>query len=145
MPASPEGWGDWLAQRCGAQLARARALVVDIKGAPPTDADTLLADWNEVSIALHNARSAASLISQVHPQESLRSQAEAAEQEGNQLSTDLGLDRDLFEIFAAADPTGLDEAAARVLRLTLRDFRRAGVDQDEPTRARLRELGEERR
>jgi thimet oligopeptidase len=142
MPASPEGWGDWLAQRCGAQLARARALVADIKGAPPTDADTLLADWNEVSIALHNARSAASLMSQVHPQESLRSQAEAAEQEGNQLSTDLGLDPDLFAIFAAADPTGLDEAAARVLRLTLRDFRRAGVDQDEPTRARLRELGD---
>jgi thimet oligopeptidase len=102
----------------------------------------LLVDWNEVSIALGNAMSAASLISQVHPQEALRSQAEAAEQEGNRLSTDLGLDRDLFEIFAAADPTALDEAAKRVLRLTLRDFRRAGVDQDEPTRARLRELGE---
>ena len=142
MPDTPDGWGDWLGERCTAQLATARALVAAIKDAPPTDATGLLSAWNEVSIALHNAMSAASLISQVHPQESLRSQAEAAEQEGNQLSTDLGLDRDLFEIFAAADPTGLDEAAARVLRLTLRDFRRAGVDQDEPTRARLRELGE---
>ena len=142
MPDSPDGWGEWLGQRCGAQLATARALVAAIKEARPTHASRLLTDWNEVEIALHNAMSAASLISQVHPQESLRSQAEAAEQEGNQLSTDLGLDRDLFEIFAAADPTGLDEAAARVLRLTLRDFRRAGVDQDEPTRARLRELGD---
>src|SRR5450759_3113142 len=86
--------------------------------------------------------SAASLISQVHPQESLRSQAESAEQEGNQLSTDLGLDRDLFEIFAAADVTGLDEGESRVMSLILRDFRRAGVDQDEQTRARLRELGD---
>jgi thimet oligopeptidase len=86
--------------------------------------------------------SSASLISQVHPDESLRSQAEAAEQEGNQLSTDLGLDRDLFEIFAAADPTGLDEAASRVLRLAMRDFHRGGVDQDAPTRERLRELGD---
>jgi thimet oligopeptidase len=142
MPDSPDGWGDWLGERCGAELATARALVSAIKDARPTDTGQLLTDWNEVSIALHNAMSAASLISQVHPQESLRSQAEAAEQEGNQLSTDLGLDRDLYEIFAAADPAGLDEAAARVLRLTLRDFRRAGVDQDEPTRARLRELGD---
>jgi thimet oligopeptidase len=142
MPSSPDGWGDWLGERCGAQLARAHALVRAIKDAPPTDSVRLLTDWNEVSIALNNAMSAASLVSQVHPQEALRSQAEAAEQEGNQLSTDLGLDRDLFEIFAAADPAGLDDAAARVLRLTLRDFRRAGVDQDEPTRARLRELGD---
>jgi len=142
MPDSPDGWGDWLSERCGAQLATARARVGAIKEGPPTDATGLLIAWNEVSIALHNAMSAASLVSQVHPQEALRSQAEAAEQEGNQLSTDLGLDRDLFEIFAVADPAGLDEAAARVLRLTLRDFRRAGVDQDEPTRARLRELGD---
>ncbi|MHB8186137.1 MAG: M3 family metallopeptidase [Dermatophilaceae bacterium] len=142
MPDSPESWGDWLGERCGTQLATARALVAAIKDAPPTDTSRLLTDWNEVSIALGNAMSAASLISQVHPQEALRSQAETAEQEGNNLSTDLGLDRDLFEIFAAADSTGLDEGAARLLRLTLRDFRRAGVDQDEPTRARLRELGD---
>jgi len=142
MPDSHDGWGDWLGRRCGAQLETARARVDAIKDAPPADAAGLLTAWNEVSIALGNAMSAASLISQVHPQEALRSQAEVAEQEGNRLSTDLGLDRDLFEIFAVADPTGLDEAAKRVLRLTLRDFRRAGVDQDEPTRARLRELGE---
>lgn len=120
----------------------ARARVAAIKESPPTDASRLLSDWNEVSIALRNAMSAAGLVSQVHPQESVRSQAEAAEQEGNQLSTDLGLDRELFEIFAAADPAGLDEAAGRVLRLSLRDFRRAGVDLDEAARARLRELGD---
>ena len=142
LPDLPEGWGDWLEERCGAQQATARALVAVIKATPPRDAARLLADWNEVSIALGGAMSAASLIIQVHPQEALRSQAETAEQEGNKLLTDLALDRDLFEIFAAADPTGLDEGAARVLRLTLRDFRRAGVDQDEPTRARLRELSD---
>ena len=145
MPDAPDAadsWGEWLGERCGAQLATARDLVAALKKAPPAKTPRLLSGWNDVSIALHNAMSAASLISQVHPQESLRSQAEAAEQEGNQLVTDLGLDRDLFEIFAAADPTGLDDAQARVLRLTLRDFRRAGVDQDEPSRARLRELAD---
>jgi len=141
MP-DPDGWGSWLDERCGGELATARALVANLKDAPPSDTTALLGAWNEVSIALHNAMSAASLFSQVHPLEVMRTQAETAEQESNQLSTDLGLDRQLFEVFAAADPTGLDEAAARVLRLTLRDFRRAGVDQDEPTRERLRELGD---
>ena len=142
LPDSPDGWGAWLSERCGGQLAAARSRAATIKDGPPTDAAALLRTWNEVSMALNNAMSSASLVSQVHPQEALRSQAEAAEQEGNQLLTDLGLDRDLFEIFAAADPTGLDDAAARVLRLTLRDFRRAGVDQDAPTRERLRELAD---
>ncbi len=142
MPHSPEGWGDWLSERCGAQLARARVLVDAIKNSPATDVTALLSSWNDVTIALKNAMSVASLVSQVHPQEAVRGQAEVAEQEGNQLLTDLGLDRDLFEIFTAAEPAGLDEAAARVLRLTLRDFRRAGVDQDEQTRARLRELSD---
>ncbi len=142
MPDAPDCWGEWLGQRCETQLAMARDLVERLKKEPPTDAGQLLSDWNDVVIPLHNAMSAASLFSQVHPQASVRSQAEAVEQEGNQLSTDLGLDRDLFEIFAAADPSGLDEAAARVLRLTLRDFRRAGVDQDDATRARLRELAD---
>lgn len=142
MPESADGWGDWLAERCGGQIAAARALAAAIKDEPPGESGALLAAWNDVSIALHNAKSAAQLISQVHPLEPVRSQAEAAEQEANQLSTDLGLDLALFEVFAAADPAGLDDAAARVLRLTLRDFRRAGVDQDEPTRARLRELAD---
>src|SRR5674476_1499377 len=55
MPSSPDGWGDWLGERCGAQLARARDLVRAIKDAPPTDSVRLLTDWNEVSIALNNA------------------------------------------------------------------------------------------
>ena len=37
---------------------------------------------------------------------------------------------------------GLDVDARRVLELTLRDFRRSGVDRDETTRDRLRELSE---
>ena len=142
FPDSADGWGAWVGERCGGQLATARALVMAIKNTPPADTLVLLRTWDEVSVALNNAMSAASVVSQVHPVEAVRSLAEEAEQEGNQLSTDLGLDRDLFEIFAAADPADLDDAAARVLRLTLRDFRRAGVDQDEQTRARLRELGD---
>ena len=42
----------------------------------------------------------------------------------------------------AVDTTGLDDAARRLHELTLRDFRRAGVDRSEEVRGRLRELAE---
>ena len=43
----------------------------------------------------------------------------------------------LYARLAALDAERLDAAAARTLRLTLRDFRRAGVDLDEPQRREL--------
>ena len=42
----------------------------------------------------------------------------------------------------SVDPSELDDAGRRVLSLTLRDFRRAGVDQDDDVRDRLRKLNE---
>ena len=42
----------------------------------------------------------------------------------------------------ALDPAGLDPTAARLLEKTLEEFRRAGVDQDDATRARLAEISE---
>ena len=61
--------------------------------------------------------------------------------------TELGLDRDLYaaldRLATSADLTELDADGRRVLEHTLRDFRRAGVDRDEATRDRLRELSEQ--
>ncbi len=92
---------------------------------------------------MRSASSAASLASQVHPDEAIRTQAEAAEQEANRLSTDVSLDRALYDLLSHVDASVLDQDAARVLEHTMRDFRRAGVDKDEETRARLRDLAEE--
>jgi thimet oligopeptidase len=63
-------------------------------------------------------------------------------QQVQKLDTDLGLDTGLYAVLAGLDTSGLDADAARVLERTLRDFRRSGVDQDETTRDRLRELSE---
>ena len=78
----------------------------------------------------------------VHPDEEVRSRAEKAEQDAQRLVTDIGLDRDLYDVLAAVDPAGLDERARRVLEKSLRDFRRSGVDRSEDERERLRTLSE---
>ncbi len=133
---------DWLAARATTGLDRARRLVAELKEAPPGDALATLKAWNDVDIALGSVSSPASLFAEVHPDEAVRERADLAGQEVQKLATELGLDRELFEVFAALDPAGLDADATRVLDKTLRDFRRSGVDRDEPTRERIRAINE---
>ncbi|KNX37608.1 M3 family metallopeptidase [Luteipulveratus halotolerans] len=133
----------WLTDRCDGELDRARGLVDELKAAPPSEPSAVLRHWNEIGIALANASSVASLMSEVHPLPAVREAADSAMQRIDAFSTDLGLDRDLFEVIDGVDVSGLDAAAQRVHEHALRDFRRSGVDRDEGVRARLKQLAEE--
>ncbi|MEO7070534.1 MAG: M3 family metallopeptidase [Nostocoides sp.] len=135
-------WIDWVATRGDASLAAARHLVEALKATPPDTALETLHRWNEAQVALSNATAAGSLLAEVHPDDEVRTRAEAVVQDAQKFDTDIGLDTDLYAVFAALDPAGLDAEAARLLDRTVRDFRRAGVDRDEATRDRLRELSE---
>lgn len=145
QPLSLPGSADWLAwvgERGDGQLAEARRLVDELKTAPPAESLDALRQWDAVQTALDNAASIASLFAEVHPEEPVRERADELMQEVQRLSTDLSLDQDLYAVLAGLSADGLDADATRVLEHTLRDFRRAGVDRDEETRTRLRELNE---
>ena len=94
-------------------------------------------------IGLGNAASVGSLFSEVHPDESVRSRGEAAVQEVQRIGTEFQLDRELYDVIAALDAAELDPQAARLLDKTITDFRRAGVDRDDETRARIKEINEQ--
>ncbi len=146
LPASD--WEGWVADRCEESLDEARRLVARLTDPAAagsdagTDALRVLATWDQVGLALRQAASLASVVANVHPDLVVRTRAEQAEQAASALETEIGLDRALFEVLEGVDPAGLDEQARRVLALGLRDFRRAGVDRDEPVRDRLRDLAE---
>ena len=142
LPTSADGWEGWIGSRCDDELDRARAVVDGLKSGELGGSADILDSWSEVNLALRNAFAVASLMSQVHPDEARRTQAENAEQEAQKFSTDLMLDPKVYDLLASVDPEPLDVRARRMLDLALRDFRRAGVDRDEPTRQRLRELSE---
>jgi thimet oligopeptidase len=135
-------WLDWVGARGEQQLALARSLVEGLRNDPPREPLEVLRVWNDAQTALSNAASVGSLFSEVHPDEAVRERAESVAQQVQKLDTDLGLDTGLYAVLAGLDMSGLDADAARVLERTLRDFRRSGVDQDETTRDRLRELSE---
>lgn len=132
---------DWVATRTREGLAEVRRLVEALRDRP-SDALETLRHWDEVSLALSNVAVAASLFANVHPDEAVRTGAEQAEVEVDRLVTELRQDRRLYDVFAGLDPAGLDPVAARLLTKTLDDFRRAGVDLDDETRARLAQINE---
>src|SRR5512139_353261 len=142
LPARNGDWESWFTARCDDQLARVQDLVHRLKTATPGRGLETLALWNDANLALGNAFAVSSLMVELHHEESLRSKLEAAEQEAHRLRTEIGLDRELYQVLAGVDASLLDEQAARVRELSLRDFRRAGVDQDDEVRERLRALAQ---
>ena len=134
-------WQGWLRHRSRAHLDEVRRHADTIRSSR-ADPEVVLGTWNDLSLALRNASSLASVLANVHPDEVVRTTAEEVEQEASRLETEIGLDRELYDVLAAVDGQRVDEDARRVLELTLRDFRRAGVDRAEEVRARLRELAD---
>jgi thimet oligopeptidase len=139
---SPDDAQDWVETRTREGLQAARRLVERLRDDPPGDAVGVLRQWDEISLRLSNVAAVGSLLANVHPVEGVRTSCEQAEVEVDRLVTDLRQDRAVYEVFAALDPQGLDPVAARLLAKTLDDFRRAGVDLDDGTRARLAEINE---
>lgn len=132
----------WVRQRYEQAIARAEELAEQLRTSPPQDALTTLRVWDDVTLALHGTSGMASLLANVHPVEAVRTEAEAAESGVQKLSTALAQDADLYAVFAGLDMTGLDPLAERFHNKILLDFRRAGVDRDDATRARLQEINE---
>lgn len=133
--------GDALLTPLHGALDTARAAITDIKTTKRPSAETLAA-FDRLHHRLACALNLASLLQSVHPLADVRAAAETAEQEWMRFATDLSLDRALYDALVALNPGALDPLARRLLDKTLTDFRRSGVDRDETTRARLRELSE---
>ncbi len=125
----------------GEALVRARVAVNRLKSLPPS-LETLRA-WDQTTAAISDASARASLLRSVHPDAAMREAGERCEQEAEALSTELALDPEVYAPLSRVDAAAEDEATRWYLFRLLRDFRRAGVDKDAPTRARIRGLNEE--
>jgi len=111
---------------------------------PEATAAEVVAAYDAIGVGLDRAAHGASLFFQVHPDPQVREHAARVEQDASRFATALSLDRDVYERLSAIDPAELDDPVARrLVDKTLRDLRRAGVDRDEATRARVSALREE--
>ncbi len=136
-----------LAKRCADALTAAKghreAMVALPARGTPAHRDQVLALFNRMQTALSNAEAESSLWRSVHPDGAMRKAAEQCEQQVAALNTQLALDRQLYDVFASVKTEGTDPLTARLITKTQRDFKRAGVDKDEKTRARIKALNEQ--
>jgi thimet oligopeptidase len=131
--------GDDVLSRCRKHLKDAAGLKKTLVESQASFLTTLNL-YNDVLTHVDAAMSQASLLSQVHPSEKIRKDAEVCEQETSSFVTDLSLDRAVFETLKRGEKEPLEHEAKRMLEHALRDFRRAGVDKDEAVRAQIKTL-----
>ncbi len=129
-------------------MERARGAAARLEALPQgATAEQALSLWDEATASLGDASAQASVARNAHPDRAMRSAAEECEQALDALATALSLDRAIYDVLLRADqaagPLPLDAASRHYLTRTLRDFRRGGVDRDEPSRARIQALSEE--
>jgi len=128
---------------CREDMARARAEAGRARSLGARGGVATVEAYDAAFAALAGAAARSSLARNVHPDAALRDAAELAEQEVDALSTELSLDRGLYEALAGVDVSGEDEATRYLVEKGLKDFRRAGVDRDEATRRQVRQLRDE--
>lgn len=128
---------------CDTALATAKEHLEALKRLEPTAEAQILSRYDDATTALSNMGARCGLAREVHPDDAFRLAAEACEQRLEAFNVELAQDRPLYDALARIDASKADPVTAHLLFKTLREFRRAGVDRDEATRAQVKTLNEE--
>ncbi len=129
-----EAWVDEHLQRHRQALDRLTAT------AGPRTLDNTLRAYDDAVAELAVAGAETGLLHSVYPEKAVRDAAEDLLQKISQVGVELSLNRDVYQALAQIDARDTDPAARHYLERTLLQYRLAGVDKDDATRARIKEL-----
>ena len=104
--------------------------------------ENTLAPYDEALRQLSSARYLSKLMEQVHPDTPFRDRATAMTRKVTDATRALSLNRAVYEALAGLPLKGADAATRHYVESQRLQFRLAGVDQDEETRAKLRQLND---
>ena len=105
--------------------------------------ENTLVPYNEILEAVYEVAQQGELLFNVHPETGVRDAGNRAYQNAMSFLTELTLNRPLYEAFTRLDVKTKDAETRHAVFKILRDFKRAGVDKDDSTRARIKKLNEE--
>ena len=117
------------------------AKVTSVKG--PRTIQNTLAPFDEAVRHIDSAAYLSSLMSQVHPDTAFRDHAEQMVQKASAAQTALSLNREVYQALSALDVSKADPATRYYVNRQLLEFRLAGVDKDDASRAQLKKLNDE--
>jgi thimet oligopeptidase len=83
------------------------------------------------------------MMQQTHPDGKFRDAATEMTRKGSAAQTALQLNRDVYQALAALDVSKTDTATAYYVKRQLLEFKLAGVDKDDATRAKIKKLNDE--
>jgi thimet oligopeptidase len=134
-----EGVEAWVRGRLSWQEQQINHLLA-VQG--PRTLENTLRPYDEAVATLSATGSLASLLDSVYPDKAVRDKARELTQAVAEVATALSLNRDVYQALAAIDMSSADPATAHYVSQTLLNYRLAGVDKDDATRARIRELSD---
>ncbi len=115
--------------------------LVAVKGARTID--NTLAPFDEAIRQINAAQYFAGLMLQVHPEAKFRDRATDMVRQASAAATALSLNRDAYQALASLDVSKADPATQYYVKRQLLLFHLAGVDKDDATRAKLRQLNDQ--
>src|SRR5208283_2525395 len=109
----------------------------------PRTIENTLAPFDEAIRQVNSAIYLAGLMEQVHPDTAFRDHATAMATKASAAQTAIALNHDVYNALAALDLSQADSATRYYVQRQLLEFRLAGVDKDDATRARLKKLNDQ--
>lgn len=104
--------------------------------------ENTLAPFDEATRQLNATIEFSSFMQQVHPDATFRDRATAMTTKASAAGTALSLNRAVYQALSSLDLSKKDPATRYYVQRQLLEFRLAGVDKDDATRAHLRELND---
>jgi thimet oligopeptidase len=117
-----------------------RAIDTLLAAKGPRTIENTLIPFDEAVRQNNSAGYFAGLMEQVHPDAAFRDHATAMLTKASAAQTAIALNRDVYAALAALDLSQADPATRYYVQRQLLQFRLAGVDKDDATRARLKKL-----
>src|SRR6202790_4350595 len=115
--------------------------LIAVKG--PRTIENTLVPYDEAVRQNNSAGYFAGLMEQVHPDATFRDHATAMLTKASAAQTAIALNHDVYNALAALDLSKADAATRYFVQRQLLEFRLAGVDKDDATRARLKKLNDQ--
>ena len=124
-------------------LAAARSAVADLLGVEgQRTVENTLALYDRAVWHLRMAGSQAHVMFMVHPVAGVRDSVQALSQQVSAEGVSLSLNKGVYRALEAVDASAEDDATRYYMERTLLGYRLAGVDRDEATRTKIRELAD---
>ncbi len=105
--------------------------------------EQILRMYDDILLQLDAVASQSSLLENVHPDSAMRNSAEKLSQKAASFGAELSLNRTVYDLLSSLDVKKFDKETQFYVEKTLREFRLSGVDKDEATRKKIKQLLDE--